>query len=209
MQRVISRAEARSLGLTRYFTGKPCKHGHVSERLVSSTKCCECRAIYIAEWAKANSQRLAAYQKQYAAVNREAVNANKQAYTRRHPDRVSEAQRRHHEKNRVAISERQRLHKQKNREQIAARMRRYNAENRGRVNALAAKYKATKLRATPPWADLEAIRRIYEQASAAGLEVDHEIPLQGRLVCGLHVENNLRAIPAHANRRKSAKFEVL
>ena len=29
--KIISHAEAKAQGLKRYFTGKPCKHGHVAE----------------------------------------------------------------------------------------------------------------------------------------------------------------------------------
>ena len=36
----ISRAQAKEQGL--YFTGKPCKHGHVDLRQVSSESCMEC-----------------------------------------------------------------------------------------------------------------------------------------------------------------------
>ncbi|AZU97897.1 hypothetical protein [Vibrio phage LP.1] len=39
---IIPRKEAKRLGLTRYFTGKPCKHGHVDERKVVNHACCEC-----------------------------------------------------------------------------------------------------------------------------------------------------------------------
>lgn len=39
---VISRAEAKAQGLKRYFTGKPCKHGHVAERSVGSSNCIAC-----------------------------------------------------------------------------------------------------------------------------------------------------------------------
>jgi len=39
---IISRAEARALGLKRYFTGKPCQRGHVAERGVISLDCVEC-----------------------------------------------------------------------------------------------------------------------------------------------------------------------
>lgn len=38
----MTRAEALEAGLTRYFTGVPCKHGHVSERIVSNKGCLEC-----------------------------------------------------------------------------------------------------------------------------------------------------------------------
>jgi hypothetical protein len=32
----IGRDEAKALGLKRFFTGKPCKHGHVAERGLST-----------------------------------------------------------------------------------------------------------------------------------------------------------------------------
>lgn len=66
---------------------------------------------------------------------------------------------------------------------------------------------------TPKWADQEAIRAVYERASQLTAEtgiphhVDHEIPLQGRLVSGLHVAANLRPLPARDNVLKSNTFE--
>lgn len=39
---IISRAEARVIGYKRYFTGKPCKHGHISERYTNSKHCIQC-----------------------------------------------------------------------------------------------------------------------------------------------------------------------
>lgn len=40
---LISRDKAKSLGLKRYFTGDPCKYGHVVERQVSSYGCMACQ----------------------------------------------------------------------------------------------------------------------------------------------------------------------
>lgn len=39
--RIISRDDARVLGLKRYFTGEPCKYGHVAERFITAA-CVEC-----------------------------------------------------------------------------------------------------------------------------------------------------------------------
>lgn len=36
------RLEARSAGLKVYFTGKPCKHGHVAGRTVYASQCIDC-----------------------------------------------------------------------------------------------------------------------------------------------------------------------
>lgn len=46
MPEIISRKEARALGLKRYFTGKPCPKGHISERIVHHADCLECRSKY-------------------------------------------------------------------------------------------------------------------------------------------------------------------
>ncbi len=37
-----ARREAQAKGLTRYFDGRKCKHGHVAERLTSCARCVEC-----------------------------------------------------------------------------------------------------------------------------------------------------------------------
>ena len=40
---LISRAEARAQGLSEYYTGKPCKHGHLTVRVVLDAKCRQCK----------------------------------------------------------------------------------------------------------------------------------------------------------------------
>jgi excisionase family DNA binding protein len=66
--------------------------------------------------------------------------------------------------------------------------------------------------ATPKWADRKAIARIYlecrqkSRLTGTPYHVDHIIPLQGRNVCGLHVETNLRISQKVENMRKSNKF---
>lgn len=41
---IISADEAYRQGKVRYFTGKPCKKGHISERYVNGGSCVECHA---------------------------------------------------------------------------------------------------------------------------------------------------------------------
>jgi hypothetical protein len=43
--KIISRSEALVTGVLRYYTGKPCKHGHVAERLTSCGRCLTCHRI--------------------------------------------------------------------------------------------------------------------------------------------------------------------
>jgi len=41
---IQTRKEAAQLGQTKYYTGKPCKHGHLAQRYVSSGLCISCTA---------------------------------------------------------------------------------------------------------------------------------------------------------------------
>lgn len=81
----------------------------------------------------------------------------------------------------------------------------YIDNNREDYNFRTAKRRAAKLQAIPKWANLYSIREIY-RICPKGYHVDHIIPLQGKNVCGLHVENNLQLLKAEDNLRKSNKF---
>ena len=68
---------------------------------------------------------------------------------------------------------------------------------------------ALKVR-SPVWRDLKKIGRLYSQARIKSLRtgiphvVDHIIPLQGKKVSGLHVEENLRVVTYSENAEKHA-----
>lgn len=74
----------------------------------------------------------------------------------------------------------------------------------GYLNNSAAKYRADRLSATPPWADLQKIKEIYDNCPD-GYHVDHIYPLKAINSCGLHVENNLQYLPSIDNLRKGNK----
>jgi 5-methylcytosine-specific restriction endonuclease McrA len=81
--------------------------------------------------------------------------------------------------------------------------------NSARYNHHTAKRRAAIKQALPPWADLDSIHAVYQECKLiteiTGIphEVDHIVPLQSDLVCGLHWVGNLQIISQTANRKKS------
>jgi superfamily II RNA helicase len=100
------------------------------------------------------------------------------------------------------------------REQQLARRAAWAKDNPGKVNALISKRTHRINNQTPPWANLDAIREIYERAATLTQEtgikhhVDHMIPIQGKTVCGLHWEGNLQILTATENQKKSNRLLV-
>lgn len=54
---IISRADAIALGFVTYFTGKPCKNDHISERYVKNGCCIACAGLKLQNWRKNNSEK--------------------------------------------------------------------------------------------------------------------------------------------------------
>ena len=70
---IITRTEAKAQGLKRYFTGKPCKHGHIDERLVCDGSCKTCANLKKQRKYNANPQR-------YKDAQKARYNADPQHY---------------------------------------------------------------------------------------------------------------------------------
>ena len=86
--------------------------------------------------------------------------------------------------------------------------RRWNKENIELKRSYTANRRALIKSATPPFADMDAIRDIYLNCPA-GYEVDHIIPLQSKVECGLHVHWNMQNLTRVENIRKGNKHELL
>jgi hypothetical protein len=203
---IITRQEAKAQGLTHYFTGKPCKREHVTERFVSNKTCCQC----ILE--RQQTQEYKAQQAAYCQANAEKIAEYRRANTEQRAAYDAERYRTHTERY-AAQSAAYRL---ANAEKIAAYSAAYNAAYRKAnphlINALTAKRRATKLQQTPSWVDFEAIKAIYRQCAERTRltgeqnHVDHIYPLISDDVCGLHVAANLQIITASENSRKNNRM---
>lgn len=80
------------------------------------------------------------------------------------------------------------------------------------ANSKRSRYIAAVLLSAPPWVDRKALEAIRERArwmsemDQVEYQVDHIVPLNHPLVCGLTVPWNLQIIPAKCNGAKSNKW---
>jgi hypothetical protein len=93
----------------------------------------------------------------------------------------------------------------------------YAKANKHKVNASTRKRQAAKLQRTPAWlTDIDhwMIEEAYELAALRtkmfgfSWEVDHVLPLQGKVISGLHTPYNLQVIPMVQNRSKANNLEI-
>lgn len=191
------------------------------------------KAAYDREYRAKNKARVAATKKAYAEANREREAARvaawvatnqersreiKRAYKARNPDAdknyilanaeaAKTRRQKYYAANQETIrhKERERAQRPENKEKIAAYKVAYRAR-RPDVHRTTMKHRRRGVsHATPAWADKTAIKAIYVAARANGMHVDHIVPLKGKYVCGLHVENNLQPLPPKENLIKGNK----
>lgn len=182
----VDRAAAKASNAKFYYTGKPCTRGHIALRKTKGS-CVECMKE---DWAIDNKKRS-------EKPKSEASKA---------------AGRRYYEKNKEAVKaranarplEERRSHKYK-----------YKQSNPDLYKALTSARKRRHRNATPKWVTKEeklAIRKLYLEAirltklTGVRYVVDHDYPLHGDTICGLHVLANLRIMTQEENLRKSNKL---
>ena len=78
---LLTRKDALSIGAKHYFTGKPCKYGHISARLTNKRQCMECNRVAAAKrFANNRDEHLARQRKQRAIARQDPEwRANKYA----------------------------------------------------------------------------------------------------------------------------------
>ena len=191
------------------------------------------KAAYDREYRTKNRARIAEVKREYAAANFDREQARVRAWHAANAERVAEikrawkarnpdADRKYVEANREEVNAARAAFRAAHRKELAAKQRAYLScpEVKKARAAHAVVYRKAHpevhrrasfmrrkgvVQATPPWADKAAILAIYDLARSVDMHVDHIIPLKGKTVCGLHVETNLRPLPALLNRMKGAR----
>lgn len=145
----------------------------------------------------------------HRAENPEMHKAATQAWRENNAERFKEIKRVYRASNEDHVRQYRREYHIKTKERANALAREWKAANRAQAVALGRKRKAAKIRAVPPWFDSKKANEMYAEARRMTEEtgiphhVDHIVPLQSNLVCGLHWHGNLQVLPAPINWTKS------
>jgi 5-methylcytosine-specific restriction endonuclease McrA len=185
-----TRSEAKAQGAKYYFTGDPCKHGHIAPRKTKGV-CVECMKAESKAALVTRADYFASYNKSYAGTK-----AKRDYYDKNRTDVIARAQARTNEAKHLYRKRHKAANPEMYKELTNARRRRYRE-------------------ATPSWLSAEQkleIRFHYRMAialsRATGMPhaVDHIVPIQGEDVCGMHVPWNMQVITQDENLKKSNKF---
>ena len=204
---------SRQLALARnelHYHGKPCRQCGNTKRTTSKSMCVVCNLRHARKWAAANKERKAEIQKKYRAkpeVKRREAEYTK-AYKRAHPEKAKQYTQNWRQRNRQKYLDSQRNYYQRKLEYFKA----FKFLNRHKHCANEAKRRSVRKSARVSWADECAILEFYLEAqrrtelTGTPHHVDHILPLQGKTVCGLHVETNLRVVTREENLSKGNRI---
>jgi hypothetical protein len=181
---------------------KLAEHFYKNERYKDglTSWCKACKSEQGKAWRAQNKERVLELGKQYRIAKKDQISAKRRQWRK---------------ENAEAETARDLQRRRKNPARHRARSARWAAENRDAVNSKSAVRRARSKKAQPAWLTShehgQILLRYKEARVMAALtgvphEVDHIIPINGDLVCGLHVPWNLRVIPMRENRRKAKKF---
>jgi 5-methylcytosine-specific restriction endonuclease McrA len=66
--------------------------------------------------------------------------------------------------------------------------------------------RAAKMKSIPLWYNRGMVKKVYQKAKELNLTVDHVVPIQSSLVCGLHCWHNLQLLDQSANSSKGNHY---
>jgi len=89
----IARDHARANGFPRYFTGKPCKHGHVVERITANGTCVTCYNATLERYRRENPDHIRETDRLHRRANVEQHRKENREYRLRYRDELLEKDR--------------------------------------------------------------------------------------------------------------------
>jgi len=199
---IISRKDAKFHGLNKYFTGIPCKRGHIVERYTSNYKCPLCH----------QETRIESDVK-YREIHRNDILERQNTARTQNPNGRKAESLKYYREHKLRIYTYQRKWCAVNKEKVKATHKKWRSNNPEKLAIANRRYLSIRKQAIPMWSEPELIKRIYlmrdrlNEMWGTSFEVDHIVPLQGKTVCGLHCWDNLQLLEAKLNSSKGNKLK--
>jgi hypothetical protein len=150
MMEIITRKEASARGLKRYFTGRPCKHGHVTERLSSNGRCFQCANLAAqTRWAR-DLEKSRKEKREYRMINREKIIEQTRNRYVLNAEKIRERSHKYRAANIEKVRQRDRARRDANPEKVREQHRKYRMENPERYREYYRKYRGQTEAPTRP-----------------------------------------------------------
>lgn len=173
------------------------------------------------KWRVNNLDRAKQLSKNYRTIHNTELKHKKKIYHQNNADIINAKTRKwykenkeHHNKNSKIYQELNKeklkiLHSeyyQENKEYFSKLQKEWRKQNPHMTTAYVRQYNLAKINRTPSWANVKEIQNFYRNCPDK-FEVDHIHPLQGKLISGLHIIENLQYLTISENKSKHRKFE--
>lgn len=231
-----SRAWADNIGSSHYFTGVPCKHGHVDKRLTSTGACAECmrrrQAVrrttdqgYIEKsrvWGRERMRKVLSDPDERSRIRKLESERYRNSADVRAKKAASDKLRYKGYTDERRYKNKLRYHNHLKNDPEYKRKKKlsgasYAKNNAAKLNARSAFRRSLRIKATPKWLSedhhggMELLyhwARVMHKFTGVAHDVDHIVPLKNDLVCGLHVPWNLQVMTSADNRAKWNRFTL-
>lgn len=230
---LITKSEAKDKGLPRYYTGKPCKRNHYSERYIGGD-CVECIRLQSSKWRSENPERKLYLDRLWKKENNERHLENSRRWSRENKAKKADMDKQWYLKNKQSRSEYTASWYKENKDRVLYTVGRWKANQRA-INpeyrlreamgnmvrrVLSAKTERTSIYLGYSTTDLrEHLERQFTKGMSwdnyGEWHIDHIYPVSLFISDGetdpskINCLSNLRPLWAKENLSKGAKQEVL
>ena len=123
---LISRKEAKEKGLRFYFSGTPCKHGHIAQRYVSEATCCVCESERARARHEKNKDSANERNRRHYKDNIDKIKLRQNQYRLDNKDKLIGIAKKYRQENLEKAKAAVRAHYYKNKERLAQQHKEYN-----------------------------------------------------------------------------------